>query len=251
MFPCAGCQGVVLQQRVEIDVEQPDAETARVRVADMGEGISADFLPFVFDRFRQADGGLRRVHGGLGLGLSIVKDLTELHGGTVTAESAGAGKGSTFTVTLPLVRNQQTLQAAQTEGVPQHVVAALDGIAVLIVEDDPSTRLMLQTLLSGFGASVLTAGSADEAMTILAGRRCVVISDIAMPGEDGYTFIGRLRAAQGATPHLPTIALTANARSEDRDRALSAGFDSFLAKPIDIHHLAHEIRRLAHEASFG
>jgi CheY-like chemotaxis protein len=126
-------------------------------------------------------------------------------------------------------------------------VAVLKGIPVLIVEDDPSTRLMLESALGGFGAAVLTASSPQEAMRVLADRRCVVISDIAMPDEDGYTFIARLRIAERGSHRRPAIALTANARTEDRDRALSAGFDSFLAKPVDVHELAGEIERLAKE----
>jgi PAS domain S-box-containing protein len=230
--------------QIRIDVGEAGPSTARVRVSDSGDGINAEFLPFVFDRFRQAESGLRRIHGGLGLGLSIVKDLTELHGGTVTAESEGAGKGATFTLTLPLVKRDTLPEVTRHSN--DHV-GGLDGIPVLIVEDDPSTRVMLQTALSRFGAAVLTASSADEAMRIiLDGRRCVIVSDIAMPEEDGYAFIGRLRSAEKDESHLPIIALTANARAEDRDHALRAGFDSFLAKPIDIRELADEIHRLAH-----
>jgi CheY-like chemotaxis protein len=230
--------------RIQVTVDEAADSIARVRVTDTGEGISADFLPFVFDRFRQAEGGIRRSHGGLGLGLSIVKDLTELHGGSVIAESEGAGTGTTFTLTLPLVKRDAILPAVSH---PTSRVVALNGIPVLIVEDDPSTRLMLETALGGFGAAVLTVSSPNEAMRVLADRRCVVISDIAMPDEDGYAFIARLRSAENGTPRRPAIALTANARTEDRDRALSAGFDSFLAKPIDVHELAGEIERLARE----
>jgi CheY-like chemotaxis protein/two-component sensor histidine kinase len=232
--------------RIQIDVERAGGNFARVRITDSGEGISAEFLPFVFDRFRQAEGGLRRTHGGLGIGLSIVKDLTDLHGGNVTAESKGPGKGAKFTLTLPLVEREPVPQALH-QPIPR--VTALHGIPVLIVEDDPATRVMLETVLGRFGATVVTAESSREAIGILGDRHCIVISDIAMPDEDGYTFVARLRAAEGGSPRRPIIALTANARTEDRERALKAGFDSFLAKPIDIHQLASEIERLAREVS--
>jgi DNA-binding response OmpR family regulator len=175
----------------------------------------------------------------------VMTNLTELHGGKVTAHSDGPGKGAAFTVTLPLVRRETVQVPAQPEAATR--VATPDGIAVLIVEDDPSTRTMLETVLTAFGASVMATDSAVEAMRILAERRCVVISDISMPNEDGYTFVARVRAAENGPPRLPVIALTANARSEDRDHAIRAGFDAFLAKPIDIHLLAREIQRLAKE----
>jgi CheY-like chemotaxis protein/two-component sensor histidine kinase len=226
--------------KIRVDLDQTQNGYARIRVTDSGEGITADFLPYVFDRFRQAHTGLTRTHGGLGIGLSIVKDLTELHGGSVSASSEGRGKGATFTITLPLV---ERADAAPVEELRNGVVP-LDGIPVLVVEDDEATRTMLRTALSRFGATVVTASSVNEAISILAtDRQSVVVSDIAMPGEDGYALIAKLRAREGAT-HNPTIALTANARNEDRDRVLAAGFDAFLAKPVDLNVLAKEVRRL-------
>ncbi|HJT16192.1 MAG TPA: response regulator, partial [Thermoanaerobaculia bacterium] len=182
--------------------------------------------------------GLTRTHGGLGIGLSIVRDLTELHGGFVSASSEGHGKGAAFTITLPLVERSDAAPAEEL----RNGVVALDGIPVLVVEDDEATRTMLRTALSRFGATVATASSVNEAIAILANdRKSVVVSDIAMPGEDGYSLIAKLRAREGANP---TIALTANARKEDRDRVLAAGFDAFLAKPVDLNVLAKEVRRL-------
>jgi K+-sensing histidine kinase KdpD len=182
--------------RIQIEVEEAGGDAARVSIADNGEGISAEFLPFVFDRFRQAQGGLRRAHGGLGIGLSIVKDLVELHGGSVTAESGGVGKGARFTLTLPLLKRESVPHELHQ---PVARAAALNGIPVLIVEDDPATRVMLKTVLGRFGAAVVTAESAAEGIHILGDRRCIVISDIAMPDEDGYSFITRLRATENGS----------------------------------------------------
>ncbi|HXH40533.1 MAG TPA: ATP-binding protein [Thermoanaerobaculia bacterium] len=229
--------------QIRVDVDHAGDFIARVRISDSGEGISADFLPLVFDRFRQADSGLRRAHGGLGIGLSIVKDLTELHGGSVSAASDGRGKGATFTLTFPLAGGA-TLSAAAKRTADQ--ATRLDGIQVLLVEDDDATRKMLHAVLGRFGADVSVARSAEEALSILAGRPlCVIVSDLAMPGQDGYDFIGNVRRTiDSASVRVPSIALTANARNEDRERALAAGFDSFIAKPVDIHRLAEEVRRL-------
>ena len=219
-------------------MSRPGEQKGSRRVTDSGEGITPDFLPYVFDRFRQAHTGLTRTHGGLGIGLSIVRDLTELHGGFVSASSEGHGKGAAFTITLPLVERSDAAPAEEL----RNGVVALDGIPVLVVEDDEATRTMLRTALSRFGATVATASSVNEAIAILANdRKSVVVSDIAMPGEDGYSLIAKLRAREGANP---TIALTANARKEDRDRVLAAGFDAFLAKPVDLNVLAKEVRRL-------
>jgi PAS domain S-box-containing protein len=226
--------------RIIVRLDQPDDGTARIQVNDTGNGIASDFLPFVFERFRQADSGFTRKHGGLGIGLSIVKDLTELHGGSVSAASDGPGKGARFTITLPLAGGDALsapLPARDEAGV------TLDGIAVLIVDDDEPTRSMLRAALARFGANVVVAHSVPDALTILANNsRAVVVSDIAMPEEDGFALISRLRAS--GEVRNPVIALTANARGEDRERAMAAGFDAFIAKPVDLDVLAAEIKRL-------
>ncbi|HYP52105.1 MAG TPA: ATP-binding protein [Pyrinomonadaceae bacterium] len=215
----------------------------RITISDDGDGIRSDFLPFVFDRFRQADMSSTRLHGGLGLGLSIVKHLVELHGGTVTAESEGAGAGSTFTVTLPLVSTpEEACEAACADattdaGVPSFdALERLDGVRVLVVEDEPDTRELLKVMLEQCGAQVTTAPSAAEAFALLEeSPPDVLVSDIGLPGEDGYEFIGKVRALPAERGgRVPAIALTAYARSEDRLQALRAGFQMHVSKPVEL-----------------
>ncbi len=219
-------------------------------VEDTGKGISAEFLPHVFDRFRQQDASTTRAQGGLGLGLSIVRHLVELHGGTVSAQSEGDGTGATFVVALPTA----AIDAPVDDGVQRlHPTAAerspaaasvsltegLTGLRLLVVDDEPDTRELLRRVLTEAGASVVAAGSAEAALKILmdeATRVDVLLSDIGMPGEDGYSFIRRVRQmpeGRGSPGRLPSIALTAFARSEDRTRALVAGFQSHIAKPAE------------------
>jgi CheY-like chemotaxis protein/two-component sensor histidine kinase len=206
-------------------------------VSDTGQGIAAEFLPWVFEAFRQADASTTRVHGGLGLGLSIVKHLVEAHNGTVRAESAGPGRGAAFTVIFPVDPAYAEIPAAALT--PRHDRIALDppsleGISVLVVDDDLESRQVIAAYLTGQHAQVHTAASAGDAYEILESQRLdVLLADIAMPGEDGYAFIRRIRA--GVVPGmatLPAAALTAFAREEDRQLALSAGFQMHLAKPI-------------------
>jgi signal transduction histidine kinase/CheY-like chemotaxis protein len=206
-------------------------------VSDTGQGIAAEFLPWVFEAFRQADASTTRVHGGLGLGLSIVKHLVEAHRGTVRAESAGPGRGAAFTVSFPVDPAYAEIPAAALT--PRHDRIALDppsleGISVLVVDDDLESRQVIAAYLAGQHAQVHTAASAGEAYAILESERLdVVLADIAMPGEDGYAFIRRIRAGVvPGTATLPAAALTAFAREEDRQLALSAGFQMHLAKPI-------------------
>jgi CheY-like chemotaxis protein/anti-sigma regulatory factor (Ser/Thr protein kinase) len=215
-------------------------DMAVISVTDTGEGISPEFLPNVFERFRQADSSASRRHGGLGLGLAIVKSLVEMHGGTVQVESRGIGFGATFTVTLPM--NPPDAQPSPARTAARGVT--LENVSVLIVDDEPATRLMLQTALAHFAADVSVASSVREALETLDRSEAtqVVISDIAMPGEDGYALLRELRGS-GVT--LPVIALTAQSSQADRQRALEAGFDSWLAKPIDPTVLAREVLRLA------
>jgi CheY-like chemotaxis protein len=221
---------------VTVTLESTD-ECACVSIADTGEGISPEFLPYVFDRFRQADGTSTRNHMGLGLGLAIVKHVVEMHGGTVVATSEGVGKGATFIVTLPL--------AGEVEGRPRgpladrmpgaHVPPTALGIRVLIVEDDVETRDILAAILDRAGFSYRIATRASEALTVLDDwQPDVIVSDIGMPHMDGYAFARQLRArpaAQGG--HIPALALSAFARTEDRELALRSGYQAHIAKPVE------------------
>ena len=237
----------VLLRRVEANVE--------IVVSDTGAGIRPEFLPYVFDRFRQADATTRRGHGGLGLGLAIVRHLVELHGGTVSADSEGDGQGATFTVVLPLI---QTPDAARDER-RQHTSAGergslsfecpprLDGLKVLVVDDEPDARELLTAILRSCGADVSTAGSAAEALRqIEESTPDILLSDIGMPGEDGYDLIHKVRATETGRPSkLPAVALTAYAKVEDRIRALSAGFQAHVTKPVEPMEIATVIASLA------
>jgi PAS domain S-box-containing protein len=226
--------------RVEVELRRDGARTS-VRVGDTGEGIAPEFLPHVFDRFRQADMGTTRQHGGLGLGLAIVRQLVELHGGEVSAASAGRGLGSTFTLRLPLRPAASARESAKPSVTNAAVVtspagsASLAGTRVLVVEDEDDARAMLKALLEGCGASVDAVGSAAEAWAALEGAGCdVLLSDIGMPEEDGYSLIGRVRGHGAARVNeTPAVALTAYARDDDRARSLAAGFDAYLPKPVE------------------
>ncbi|MCU1347964.1 MAG: Two-component hybrid sensor and regulator [Acidobacteria bacterium] len=210
-------------------------------VTDTGRGITPEFLPHVFERFRQFDSSTTRQYGGLGLGLSIVRHLAELHGGSVTASSAGEGRGSTFTVRLPAARSVSTGDANADGAQPADRVTddlrrRLHGARVLVVDDDAGARSVLSAMLRQFGASVDLAGSAAEALECL-GRTTidVVISDIAMTGEDGYALLRRIRGGENGHRDVPVIAVTALAETSP---LLRAGFDAFLQKPVEPHALA-------------
>ncbi len=228
--------------RVQVRLERVNSHV-EIAVSDTGAGIAPDFLPHVFDRFRQADQRTTRQHGGMGLGLAIVRHLVELHGGTVRAESAGEGQGSTFTVLLPVAPVYQ----ATVEGVRVHPAARetlpffdsvdrLDGVRVLVVDDEPDTRELLKAGLGQCGAQVLAAGSAAEALEAM--RTAVpdlLISDIGMPDEDGYEMIRRVRELpEESGGRVPAIALTAYARVEDRMQALRAGYQMHVPKPVEL-----------------
>jgi PAS domain S-box-containing protein len=228
--------------RVQVLLERVNSHL-EVTVIDTGEGISPEFLPHVFDRFRQADGGTARRHGGLGLGLSIVKQLVELHGGTVRVKSAGVGSGATFTVSLPLTvihpepeSNVERRHPAFGSGSAMvEKCAEIEGVRVLVVDDEPDARTLVRRLLEDCKAVVRTAASAEEAMGLLAAEPPdVLISDVGMPGEDGYALMKRVRAlGAGRGGDVPAIALTAYARAEDRMKAMLAGFEQHVVKPVE------------------
>jgi CheY-like chemotaxis protein len=212
-------------------------EDVELTVADTGQGIPADFLPWVFELFRQADGSTTRVHSGLGLGLSIVKSLVQAHDGSVSVHSAGEGRGATFVVRLPVAvwEGPGTPETVDRPAPPKPDVPSLEGIHVLVVDDDEQNREVVAAHLAERHAAVLTATSAPEAFAILQRERVdVLLADIGMPGEDGYSLIQRIRAlSPPAVASIPAAALTAFAREEDRELALNAGFQMHLAKPID------------------
>jgi PAS domain S-box-containing protein len=212
-----------------------------ITVSDNGAGIAPEFISHVFDRFRQADQRTSRAHGGLGLGLSIVRHLVELHGGTVRAESPGVGQGSTFTLLLPVAPVYQGMERrvhpAARDFLPRYECPdRLDGLRVLVVDDEPDTRELLKAGLEQCGAEVMLAGSAGEALALMTTHvPAVLISDIGMPGEDGYELIRQIRvmpAEKGGT--VPAIALTAYARTEDRLQALRAGYQMHVPKPVEM-----------------
>ncbi|HEX3561065.1 MAG TPA: PAS domain S-box protein [Pyrinomonadaceae bacterium] len=238
--------------RVQVRLERVDSHV-EIAVSDTGIGITQKFLPFVFDRFRQADGTTTRAHGGLGLGLSIVRHLVELHGGTVQVESQGEGLGATFTVKLPL------LTVFQSEGGHKRVHPAardtrtsfdcperLDGLRVLVVDDETDTRELLRAVLEQCGGKVSTAASAEEALRLLESLQTdMLISDIGMPGEDGYELIKKIRARPPERGgEVPAIALTAYARTEDRLRALRSGYQMHVTKPVELSELVAVVASL-------
>lgn len=216
--------------RIELSLR---GSMARIAVIDTGRGIDPEFLPYVWDRFRQADSSTSRQHGGLGLGLAVVRHLVELHGGTVRAESAGAGRGATFVVELPLARLGEHPTTIRGTGDTHGV---LGGKRVLVVDDDDDARMVLAVMLRQAGAEVVTAASAAQALaTFAAAHFDAVVSDIAMPGQDGYALISHLRK----TSTVPAIAVSAIATGvDDRARVLAAGFTEFVRKPVDPTELA-------------
>jgi signal transduction histidine kinase/response regulator RpfG family c-di-GMP phosphodiesterase len=237
--------------RVGVKLER-DGASARITVSDTGVGIDPQIIPYIFDRFRQADGSTTREHGGLGLGLAIVRHLVELHGGTVSAESAGRDSGATFTVALPVARAAEDADAARDgqragEGHAPKNVGALEGLSILLVDDVADARGLIATVLRGSGAVVHECGSAAEALDALDTRAAdMLLSDIGMPYQDGYALIAEVRR-RDAGRRLPAIALTAYATAEDRARALSAGFHLHLAKPVDNEQLIAAVASLAHQ----
>jgi PAS domain S-box-containing protein len=243
--------------RVEVRVERADSHV-RIQVSDTGEGVDPEFLPYVFDRFRQADASTTRKRGGLGLGLAIVRHLVELHGGTVGAESEGVGRGTTFTVTLPLAGavaqpgEPDDSRAARGKRVasPVDCPSSLASLRVLVVDDEPDTLGFLVAVLEGCGAEVTTASSAAEAFRLSKEVKPeVLVSDIGMPGEDGYQLIRRVRRLEDDEGgRTPAIALTAYAREADRRKAIRAGFQAHMTKPVEPSKLAEVVASLAGRA---
>ena len=228
-------------------------ETAKViiEVSDSGVGIEPEFLPFAFERFKQADASTTRRYGGLGLGLALVRHIVELHGGSVAAESGGLGAGSTFRVTLPVRAVSFDLRPDAHAAPPPTASAGeardlLGGVRVLVVDDEADARDLLETVLTQAGATVESAASADGGIRAIARfRPHVVVSDIAMPGEDGYSFARRLQALSADEGGgIPTIALTAYTREEDRARAQAGGFTSHMGKPVSADELIAAVARL-------
>lgn len=222
---------------------------AEIKVRDTGQGISPDFLPYVFDRFRQGDGSTTRRHGGLGLGLALVRHLTELHGGTVRAESEGEGRGATFTVELPLAAMTEVPTGSPdpdgTAGAGKHP-APLDGVRLLLVDDDDDFRELLRMLLTQRGATVTAVSSAPEALEVLKRSwQDVLVSDVGMPGTDGYALMREVRALPDEqNGQIPAVALTGYAADKDRGLAASAGYQLHLAKPVDPAELTAALARL-------
>jgi signal transduction histidine kinase/DNA-binding response OmpR family regulator len=213
-------------------------EALTIAVADTGQGIATDFLPYVFDRFKQADGSPTRQKGGLGLGLAIVRHIVELHGGTISVESEGEGRGATFTASFPLdaqIRAASSAVSPRAHPTPVSAPREVEGMRILVIDDEPDARELLRTLLESCRVDVTTASSAAEGFELLQQRKHdVVLSDIAMPGEDGLSFIRRVRALpRESGGRIPALALTAYARLEDRTRALLAGFNGHVAKPVE------------------
>jgi signal transduction histidine kinase/CheY-like chemotaxis protein len=237
-----------------------EGSRAQVIIRDTGRGIAPEFLPHVFDRFRQADGATTRAYGGLGLGLAIVRHLIEAHGGTVRAESCGEGLGATFSFTLPFLAVQMET-AGQTDARrsrerqvhSRHPAPRLNGIRVLVVDDDLGARQMISTVLAQSGAEVRSCLSSGEALEVISEwKPDVLMSDIGMPNEDGYSLIRKVRGLrEECGGRTPAAALTAYAREEDRERALSAGFQIHVAKPVEPSELVVVVSSLVHRPGEG
>jgi CheY-like chemotaxis protein/anti-sigma regulatory factor (Ser/Thr protein kinase) len=242
--------------RVQLSLQRVDSHVEIV-VSDTGLGIRAEVLPFVFERFRQGDSSSTRAQTGLGIGLALVRHLVELHGGTVTAESAGEGQGATFRATLPLAITQADLAGdrgpAAARELPHYTRASLQGVRVLIVDDDADALGLISTMLTTAGAEVSAHATSSEALAQLrVWRPHVLVSDLEMPGDDGYSLIRRVRAltpAEGG--RTPAIALTAYGRPEDRIRSLAAGFSIHVSKPVDPAELGVVVSNLAARALDG
>jgi len=237
---------------VHLSITAPQPGRYDVWVRDSGEGIAADFLPSIFDRFRQADGSASRHHGGLGLGLAITKQLVEMHGGEIAAYSDGPGLGSSFVVSLPAHGDDCAIpaNAAHSSGLAEFLPDSLSGIRVLAVEDQPQMLDIVRRVLEEYGADVAAVGSGQEALELLRARADkgfdVLVSDIGMPKLDGYALLRTVRTDLSIDSHtLPAIAITAFARPEDRQRLLAGGFQAHLTKPYQVAQLVCAVQQLA------
>jgi CheY-like chemotaxis protein len=237
--------------KIEVRLARVNSQI-EISVSDTGQGISAELLPWVFERFRQGDAPSTRVHGGLGLGLAIAKQLVEIHGGTIRVESSGEAKGAKFTVSLPVSTLKPRKDPALAIGAVANVSTAftaaspqLHGIRILIVDDDADARRLTKRVLADFGAEPTIAEGVNQALVALeASRPHVLISDLGMPELDGFELIRQVRARGYTFQMLPAIALTAYARTEDRRKALLAGFQLHLTKPVDPAELSAAIASL-------
>jgi signal transduction histidine kinase/ActR/RegA family two-component response regulator len=237
---------------VDVSVEAAGKIT-RLVVSDTGPGISPEFLPFVFERFRQSDSSSARRHGGLGLGLALVRELVELHGGNVTAQSGGGREGATFTIDFPAMPSARIQGADAGEGMGTSQNApSLAGLRILVVEDEADSRELLTEVLSKYGASVDAVGSSDEALRRVREPRDerpdVIVSDLGMPTADGFELIRKLRALDSERGRIPAVAVTGYANAEERQRALAAGYQAHIAKPIDPLVVVAAVARAASDA---
>jgi signal transduction histidine kinase len=235
---------------VEVCLARRNGEV-EISVTDSGQGIKPEFLPLVFDRFRQEDGSISRRHGGLGLGLAIVRHLVELHAGSVDAQSAGEGKGARFIVRLPVREANLMPRIAEAPGVAMVTPAMLVGLRLLVVDDDPGARELISGMLEGFGARVSVAEGGQAALKLLfAERPDVLVADLGMPEMDGYALIAQVRAlGPDFGGNTPAVAVTAYASPQDRLRALQAGYQNHVAKPVEAEELAIVIASLAGRAA--
>jgi len=237
--------------RVQVALERV-ASHVELSVSDTGIGIATEYLPHVFERFSQQDSSSTRSHTGLGLGLAIAKQLVELHGGTLQAKSAGEGCGATFIINLPItVMKAEDEQTDRSHRAPlpanedQALLPSLSGVHILVVDDEPDARELIKRVLEDRSATVTTAASGDEALVLLqTSQPDVLVSDIGMPGMDGYQLMRRIRAGEAEGRRIGAAALTAFARTEDRKKALLAGYQAHIAKPFDLAELVIVVARL-------
>jgi CheY-like chemotaxis protein len=237
--------------RIQVRLERVNSHV-EITVSDTGVGISEEFLPYVFERFRQAEAGTTRKTGGLGLGLAIVRHIVEMHGGTVQATSAGPDKGATFRVRLPVMIVHQPAEPQRHHPTSQRLaprteLGDLSGLRVVAVDDDQDALTLLRVVLESAGAEVTTVGRPFDALaTVERTKPHVVVLDIGMPDMDGFEVVARIRASEDPlVRNVPAAALTAFARSEDRTKALRSGFEMHLAKPVDPGELVASVATLA------
>jgi CheY-like chemotaxis protein len=236
--------------RIDVVMERVNSHV-EISVEDSGVGIKPEFLAFVFDRFRQADASTTRRHGGLGLGLSIVKHLVELHGGSVRVKSPGEGQGATFIVALPIsvIRSEDVAHRERSEfsdvDIGSIELPRLEGVRAVVVDDQPDARALICRLIEEYGGQCILAETGMDALRVVSEADVnILISDIGMPDFDGYQLIRKVRSMESAKRNLPAIALTAYARQDDRQRALLAGFQMHIAKPVEPRELVAGIASL-------